>query len=446
MKLRRNKIFLPIGLDIGSTALRAVQLYRQGDDLHLHAALALPHPHPDNQSSPDHSLPHSPLPPDPTNTHDENHILQTSAPTNLETPAPLVVQLQRLIQRGGFVGRKVVLHCPADKLDMRPIDLPAPPEGLPHAAVAGAVKIQIDQLPTPFPQTVCDYLNLGYDPHPGILRIMAVIADAQFIQQRIQLVKKTNLHCLHIDALPCNLSRLLQHTLPNTPSENSLNDKKQTSKNHHQQPPTPSEHLTAVIDIGLNGSTLVICNPAGPVFARQFPFAGRHITNTLAQRLLINLQKAEHIKEKHGIDWHTRHLCNTAGNTSASNTQNTTTALLESPPKNNPAQPELAKAIYAALQTELYDYALSLTRALNYVVANRAQAQLKRILLTGSAAHLKNLPDFLTHQFELPVQLLDHPLLHEITNALPRPQAIAGPWTTALGLALYQGDTAHGSR
>lgn len=424
MNLRHNKKYLPIGLDIGSTALRAVQLCRDGFDLHVHAALSLPRPQTDPHAS----------------TPDNANQQVIAEPTAAASADELTAQLRRLIDHGGFVGRDVILHCPADKLDMRPMDLPAGPQGLPPDAVAGAVKLQIDQLPAAFDQTVFDHFTLGYDSRTSLLRVMAVIADAQWIHQRLQLITQANLRCRHIDALPCSLARLLQNTSPN-PDEP-----------HTADPSTsPCESLTGIVDIGLNGSTLVISNPAGPVFSRRFPLAGQQITNMLAQRLLIDLQHAERIKKDHGIDWHTRHLCTASAAPAPAPANDAVTAATAAPlaqaqPQTDTSEPELAKAIYAALQSELHDYAQALTRALNYVVTNRSQAQLQRILLTGSAAHLKNLTAFLTEQFELPVQLLDHPLLQEITDALPPRYALAGPWTTALGLALYQGDPSHGSR
>ena len=109
-----------------------------------------------------------------------------------------------------------------------------------------------------------------------------------------------------------------------------------------------------------------------------------------------------------------------------------------SKPASSQADIEIGKTIFAALQSDLSDYVEGLTRSLNYVITNGQGARLRQIHLAGAACHTRNLDRYLSEQFELPVRVLAHPLLEEITNALPATRAQAGNWTTALGLALKQ--------
>jgi Tfp pilus assembly PilM family ATPase len=398
----RYKKYSPIGLDLGTRAFRAVQLQRQKDDLHIHAALEVERP--DDQLLPN---------------QDEN----------TDNLAEHVSQIEHLLERGGFVGRQVVLHCPADKLDLRPLKLPGGATSLPRQAILGAIQLQVaGHLPFPVEQAVFDYYPIEDGIEKDHITVMAVTADGQWIKERVRLLQAISLQCVQVDAFPCVLARLTPGDTVNRIAF-SRGQIPQTQEN-----PKPEEKVIAYLDMGYRGSTLIVRNQIGPIFCRRFSLGGKELTELLSQRLLVDYQKAERLKKSYGLNCQTRRLrLNTHAADAENSTMDTGTAVLEADPQ--PAM-EIAKTIYAALQHDLGNYVEGLIRALNYVIHELNGTPLEKVVLCGSASHLNHLDIFLQDQFEIPVQRCSHPLLEEIMDSSPSTRAFSGSWTTALGLAL----------
>ncbi|MBN1844381.1 MAG: pilus assembly protein PilM [Sedimentisphaerales bacterium] len=406
---------LPIGLDLGRTAVRAVQLQPSGGRWRLLAAWELPWMLPE--------------------TGPDGHAGEPDE-------ARLQEALRRLQQHGPCKGAEAIAHCPSDRLDMRPIELPAGREGLPREAVLGALRLQLGSvLPFPAAQAVFDYFGVGRDGRSGKLKVMAVTADGQWIRRRIALVESCGWHCRRLDALPCALARVAAWAEAESPDESG----------HVTEPAGEDGQgpyaLSAILDIGYEGSTLVVKTPHGAEFCRRFGLGGREMTEILSQRLMMGFDRAERFKRMYGMDLHSRRLCTAAaaadGAGAAASAGPTgsdrTDGIGRAPSPESSQQSEIGKTIFAALHGELQDYLEALTRSLNYVITNHPQGRLHKIYLAGSAAHLRNLDVFMTEQFGLPVERLHTELLDEIVSGLPASRAQAGGWVTALGLALAGG-------
>jgi type IV pilus assembly protein PilM len=405
--------YSPIGLDIGRTAIRAVQLRRRDHGLHLYSAFEL-----------------------------GNGGLSDAAPGTEAEPMfdepQAIEQIKRLRESGGFIGRDVVLHCPTSQLDMRPVDLPAGEEGLPREAILGALRLQLgSHLPFPADQAVYDYLPIHQAVRPGMLRVMAITADAQWIKERIRWIESGGMHCIEVDALPCALTRL---SILCDGSE-KFSETSATSLGKSPDPSESNYFITAVLDIGFSGSTLIVHDGQGSLFCRRFSIGGREMSEILAQRLTVSFSQAEQFKRRFGIDCASRQLC-LVGSVAEANSEvassQSDSSFGASNSSSSQADIEIGKTIFAALQSDLSNYVEGLTRSLNYVITNSQGARLRQIHLAGAACHTRNLDRYLSEQFELPVRILAHPLLEEITNELPATRAQAGNWTTALGLALKQ--------
>jgi len=420
-----TKNYLPIGLDWGSTALRAVQLFRNGsaqrdhqDTLHVHAALEIPFP--DGFIAGPDSFDAAALPiADPPVTQTERDKSDSIPTEDRNIDEKWRASLTRLIDRGGFIGRRVVLNCPLEKMDVRPVTLPAPPTGLPREAVLGAVKLQIaGHLSFPLEQAVFDYVLVDQNVHKGQITVLAFATDSAWITHRIDLLRSLGLQCVAVDAIPCTLTRLAQY-------------------NNHNREQT-DDILTGILDVGFSGSTLVVCGPRGPIFCRSFQLGGKELTQVLAQRLMIDGQLAEKLKIAYGIDSRPRRLRISDAREDKTDFRSAQSGTAVAVAENETAQTDtdISKTIFAALQTDLNEYVEALIRTLNYVIAEQSNARLDRILLSGSAGVMGNLDQFLNEYFELPVVHIAHPLLDEITRYLPSTRCNIGSWTTALGLAL----------
>jgi len=410
MKYRNyNKIF-PIGLDIGSTAIRAVQLcFRRS--LSVYSALELPR----------HAEPSESIPAD----SDSSSTLERESDID---------SLCELIRKGAFYGNDVILHCPAEKLDLRPVTLPVDPASLSKSTLLSAVRLQLqDHLPFPAEHAVIDVYPSSRSDGSGAFTVIAVSADSRWVRRRLELLRLAHLRCHAVDSLPGALARLaslaankFSYSCPDSQTEPV------SAENKNRCFPEDAV-LHALIDIGYTGSTLIVWNSCGPVFSRRFPFGGKLSTEILSQRLMLDFDPAETVKLAHGLDFESRKLRrqNTSQEDPASST-----ITLDQPDPPRDTDHELAKTLFAALQTDLAVFVEGLIRSLNYIIAEYPGAELQKILLTGAASHTARLTDYLTEQFEIPVELLDHHLLRQITAALPASRAESGRWTAALGLAL----------
>lgn len=407
--------YSPIGMDLGTTAIRAVQLRRRDNKLYIHSALELA-----NGDSCD-----------PNSSSQEQPIAVESQVSS---------KIKRLWESGGFVGRNVVIHCPAEKMDMRPVDLPVGDKKLPREAILGLLRLQVGgHLPFPAEHAVFDYLPGSKDSRSGKFQIMAITADGQWIKERIQWIESVGMRCIAVEALPCALSRL----------STSCDELVETPQTIASAEPDCAESLdsnrllNAVLDIGYSGSTLMVHDSRGPLFCRRFAMGGREITEIVAQRLSIDFTRAEQFKRRFGIDCNSRQLC-LAGTIADTNEKPENHRIRREETIRRPSDSsteqnlEIGKTIFAALQCELSDYVEGLTRSLNYVTTNCHGARLQKIYLAGAAAHTRNLDQYLADQFELPVQIIAHPVLAEIACNLPNTRAQTGNWTTALGLALKE--------
>ncbi|MBN1764450.1 MAG: pilus assembly protein PilM [Sedimentisphaerales bacterium] len=407
----RNK-YLPIGLDWSSTALRAIQLVRRENTLHVHSALECILP------------------------QEEAHMgvldidTYTSSDPEQLSEALWRVTLERLMKRGNFAGRDVVLHCRQDKIDMRPLSIPAPAGGLPRDAVLGAIKLQIaHHLAYPIDQAVYDYVVLEHDHRNARMTVMAYATEAKWIKNRIAMLASLGLRCSGIDTLPCALSRVVFHNRSHSEETNTKASDTHDELRGNQPASSPKEPIIAILDIGYSGSSLVVSSQRGPVLCRRFQLGGRELTQTISQRMMIQYPQAEQIKILYGLDTQARHFRYNVSDTGKSRTA---LAECENPIPNT----DIAKTIFTSLQGELTNLAEGIIRTLNYVITEHQNTCLTKIALCGSAGMTKNLDTFLAGQFELPVEIITHPLLDEIIPNLPESRSNRGAWATALGLAL----------
>ena len=412
-----GKKYSPIGLDLGQTAIRGVQLVRSKNQLAVHAAL---------EQRLDAGL------------HDST---ETEHKPEFD-PKFWAEQLKYLLARGGFQGRDVVLHCPADKLDMRPVELPTSGSTLPRTAILGALRLQIGGfLPFAVESAVFDYFVINSNEYDDCVRVMAITAEGDGIKQRIDLVESLGLHCLTVDALPCALARVSAHAdsylAPHPPIPELKYELEDTQTK-------PSELLVGILDSGYSGSTLIVRKQNRPIFCRRFKLAGSQMTEIISNRLGVQFNLAEDLKLVNGFDSQARRLRHNEEshrttsvdeqNSSEQNPSPSAATVLQT----DRSESEIAKTIYAALQSELGQFVKGMTRSLNYIITEYGGARLEKIQLCGAAAHTRNLNHYLAHQFDLPVDIMPHPLLSEIAEYLPPSRAQVGSWTTALGLALIK--------
>lgn len=418
---RLRSKYTPIGLDIGTTAIRAVQLSRRADRLDVHSVL-------------EGKIAGIPTESAVSAVGESSHSSE-----DLSVDVEIASVIGRLIRRGGFVGSDVALHCPGGKLDLRPLELPNAHE-LSRDTIIGAIRLQaVDHLPFPSADAVYDYIILGSGSDSDSVSVMSIVADGRWIARCMSLVASAGLHCVCIDALPCVLWRLIKTSWPSS-VDSSVEDIPEDSSERQ-------ERLIAVLDMGHFYSTLVVLNNDGPLFCRRFPVGGHKLTDTLSSRLMVDFVQAERIKQAYGLDFVSElaassgdldDLCASgssgvvAGSGSCSDTAVLSSDRLsvESLSSNR----SVGKIIYAALQNDLGDLVEGLTRSLNYVINYRRGASLERLILCGGASETNNMDRFFSNEFGIPVERYSHLLLDSLLSFLPSTRAVAGSWGVSLGL------------
>ena len=434
MNLGHHKSYA-IGLDLGGTALRAVQLFGRGDDLHVRAALEVM-PRWSDAKVEIEEAEAEPVDNDGSDilgraegvistVPEVKPRIDKSAIEQMRREKVLEGQLERLARHAAFKGREVVLHCPADRLDMRPIELPSGPEGLPEEAILGALKIQLGgHLGFPVEEAVFDFSQRIYDAERRLLRLMAVTADGQWIKRRIKLIGEAGLQCVGIDAFPCVMSRLVQSSpvygrAEMTDEGNAVGD--------------TANRLMAILDVGHRRSTLTVAGDEGAVFCRTFSFGGRVMTQKVARALGLEASQAERLKNLYGLSGVS--AGSQAANGWSLNGNGAGTATMQ-------RDGEIARQIHAAVRGDVADFIEQLTRSLNYIINEYRRCRLHKILLCGTGGHTRELDILLAENGEIPIEHVSHPLLDEIVDNLPAGQQQSGRWATVVGLALPRGGTA----
>ena len=133
-------------------------------------------------------------------------------------------------------------------------------------------------------------------------------------------------------------------------------------------PATPGKKKCVVgMDIGTDGSNLVITDGARIIWQRPIPVGGNHFTRALTKELKLTFAKAEHLK------------------------------------RNAAKSPELAN-ILKALKPVLTEFVGEVQRSLGYFTNTHRDAQIEYLVGMGSAFRLPGLQKFLAEKLQLDVR------------------------------------------
>jgi type IV pilus assembly protein PilM len=176
-----------------------------------------------------------------------------------------------------------------------------------------------------------------------------------------------------------------------------------------------------LIDFGATRTSFVVFSGYSLRFTSSISVSSQHFTDLIAKNLGVNLAEAERLKIKYGLEEEIKSGIKT--------------------------EKKVGKGkIFEALVPALVDLIQQIKRHLDYYQTHAAHEHLppngkgvSKILLCGGGANLKGLPELLTLELKIPVEL-GNPWI----NILPEPQTTVKElpfeeslkYTTALGLAL----------
>jgi len=242
-------VSIRIGLDLGSSAVRAVQLRTGG-----RGAPTL------------ERLGQVPLAPGVVR---DGEIVE---------PDHVVAALRRLWQSFGFRSRNVRLGLANQQVIVRQMDLPY----LPEADLRRSLPLQVgDQLPIAVDQSILDlYLLANIETEQGqrTSRVLVVAAPRAMVQQVVQVVRQARLEPVGIDLDAFAVLRALVDP---------------------QVLPTGDAEL--LIDAGAAVTNLVVHQGGRPRFVRIVVAGGAAITETLVNALGVTAEEAEAAKATVGM-------------------------------------------------------------------------------------------------------------------------------------------------
>lgn len=180
-----------------------------------------------------------------------------------------------------------------------------------------------------------------------------------------------------------------------------------------------AEAPVAMIDLGKDNTSFIIFSDTSVRFTTSVPFRANHLTEAIATALEIPADEAEKLKLDNGL------------------------AIKTAPPSKKGKDPVVQAQ--EAMKPVVVDFAEKIKKYINFYEGHASHdsfpsdVKIEKIMLCGGGANLKGLPEFLSEQLGIPVQLGD-----PFTNIIPcekgkkcpiiYPKALS--YVTAFGLAL----------
>lgn len=232
--IKSNKY--PIGIDIGSYAVRMVQLEDRGGQAMVTASSI--------------------------------QSLNPGLPANGASRDQAVGEaIQQCLADGQFKGNTVVTSLPASSVIYKNIRIPAMPPNEIRAAVAWEAS---DRLHLSLDDVELQYLNVGEvrqgDENKQEIILLAV--KKNIINQHIALLAQSNLVPTAVEAAPSALARWA---------------------NYHQDP-DDIDAASVVLDLGYDTSKILICRHGRVLFYKQIDSAGRQINEYLSGKLNLGVE------------------------------------------------------------------------------------------------------------------------------------------------------------
>jgi type IV pilus assembly protein PilM len=228
---------MAIGLDIGSSAIRAVELEkRRGGGLRLthYGVVALP-----------------------PGAVVEGDVVEQEV---------VAKGLRELWRKAKLRRRAVALGLASQRVTVRQLELP----DLPGPELAAAVRLQVqDQLPMPIDQAVLDHVVLGRN---GKVRLLLVAAERDMVDRLLAAVTAARLRPLLVDLDAFALVRSLASS------------------------GVPRDDVELVVDIGATVTKIAVHRGGCPLFVRMVRLGGEAATRQLQQVLDLSWEDAETAK------------------------------------------------------------------------------------------------------------------------------------------------------
>lgn len=234
-----------VGLDIGTSAVRAAEVSVGGDSATLHrfAEVELP-----------------------------DGAVQNGEITE---PAAVTAAVKKLWQIGHFTSKKVVIGVANQRVVVRQVELPWLPEKELRKSLAFHVG---DLIPMPVEHAVLDFdaaEEMNGEDGRRLLRVLLVAANKDMVNTALDAVTRAGLTPVAVDLTPFAVMR----ALGGGASALGLEGEGEV-----------------LVDLGADVTNIVVHQQGAPRFVRVLVLGGRDVTDALAERLGVDMRTAESTK------------------------------------------------------------------------------------------------------------------------------------------------------
>ncbi len=239
-----------IGLDIGSTAVRAVELV--GTPLTVVRASQVA------------------LPPGAVESGE------------VREPAAVTEAIRKLWSEGGFKGKQVWLGVGNQRVVVREISLPY----LPEKELRASLGFQVQEfIPMPVDDAVLDYHSIGEFEQEDrrMMRMLLVAAQRGMVDQVVQAVSAAKLEPMGLDLIPFAMVRSVGATDGPLELEEGVAEE-------------------AIVDVGAHVTNIVVHARGATRFVRILPSGGRDVTVAIARSAGVEDDVAERLKRGESIE------------------------------------------------------------------------------------------------------------------------------------------------
>jgi len=228
----------PFGLDVGSSAVKVVQLARDNGGFALEALGIVP------------------LPPD---------VISEGA---IKDPATVVEAVREAILKAGIKTRQASIAICGRELIIKKVQIPE----VPAKELHDAVQLEAEHhIPFAIEEVFVDYHVVGV--HGGSMDLVLVAVKKSKVMEYLGVVEEAGLEPVIVDVDGFALSNQYEINRPRSGAE-----------------------AVALIDIGASIMKTNVMKGGATLFARDIPFGGGHYTQAISQRLGISLDQAEAAK------------------------------------------------------------------------------------------------------------------------------------------------------
>ena len=300
------------GLDLGTTAIRLVQLRGNGANKQLVRYAHIP-------------------------------IDSKLAMSDAAADQQKVVQvLKDLIGQARLTTRNVAVGLPSSKVFTTVVDI----DRLSPSELAKSIRFQADSLiPTPLNESKIDWAVTGDSPKDKTkVEVLLTSVTNALVENRLDMLEAIGLNVIAFEPDNLALSRALSATNITTPQ--------------------------MVIDIGHKSTDMVITMNGAPRLTRSIPTGSEAIIHSAMQNLSIEEKQAEQFVFKFGL-----------------------------------SQNKLEGQIYHAILNTVENIVGEIEKSIKFFQARYPDAKLDRIIVTGGASTLPELPSYIANKFSINVEI-----------------------------------------